>query len=50
MAVFESDFPVAKEVVNKVFEWYAKQQFPDINFEYNNITIEDGMTEAQGWY
>ncbi|XP_054709201.1 ionotropic receptor 25a-like [Uloborus diversus] len=47
IAVFETDYPLAKEVIDKVFEWYAKQEYPDIDFEYFNVTIEDGQTEQQ---
>lgn len=47
MAVFENDFQLAKEVVNKVFEWHTKQEFPDVTFDYTNITIENDMNEKQ---
>nr|QHA94732.1 ionotropic receptor 25a [Pardosa pseudoannulata] len=47
VAVFENDYKVARDVVNKVFEWFAKQEFPDVTFNYNSITIDSGLTESQ---
>lgn len=50
MAVFENDFQLAKEVVNKVFERHTKQEFSDVTFDYVNITIEDDTNEKQRKY
>ncbi|GFT87626.1 uncharacterized protein NPIL_153211, partial [Nephila pilipes] len=46
VGVFEQDYPVAKEVVNKMFETFVKEEIPDIEFKYTSIDIKDGLSES----
>ncbi|GBL73771.1 hypothetical protein AVEN_230747-1 [Araneus ventricosus] len=48
VGVFEPDYPVAKEVVNKMFDSFIKQEIPDADFKYVGVDIEDGLSESVG--
>ncbi|XP_015907481.1 ionotropic receptor 25a [Parasteatoda tepidariorum] len=46
VAVFEEEYPIAKDVVEKVFDYYIKEEFPDIDIQYSSVVIQDGSTET----
>ncbi|KAF8790580.1 Ionotropic receptor 25a like protein [Argiope bruennichi] len=46
VGVFEPDYPVAKEVVNKMFDSFIKQEIPDADITYVGVEIEDGLSES----
>ncbi|XP_035221208.1 ionotropic receptor 25a-like [Stegodyphus dumicola] len=47
VAVFEKDYPIAQQVVDRMFEWFVKEEFPDVEFQYIGVIIEDGLTESE---
>ncbi|GFX39568.1 ionotropic receptor 25a [Trichonephila clavipes] len=44
--VFEQDYPVAKAVVNKMFDSFVNEEIPNIEYKYISVDIEDGLSEA----
>ncbi|GFY79459.1 ionotropic receptor 25a [Trichonephila inaurata madagascariensis] len=46
VGVFEHDYPVAKAVVNKMFDSFVKEEIPNIEYKYISVDIEDGLSEA----
>ncbi|KFM61477.1 hypothetical protein X975_00914, partial [Stegodyphus mimosarum] len=30
-----------------MFEWFVKEEFPDVEFQYSGVIIEDGLTESE---
>ncbi|GIX98994.1 ionotropic receptor 25a [Caerostris darwini] len=46
VGVFEPDYPVAKEIINRMFESFVKEEIPDVSPKYVSIDIKDGLTET----